>query len=322
MPLSLDHIQNLNHSSTSSNPDFNNKNPSSSINIFAHQARLNTNIFNDPKLLPSIFSNNKPYKITILRNPTTLLPSVFQYYNLEPVRLVQYNLTKFLGDTSKYYGVSDAEKNKLDFGLTRNGQTFDLGFAGIFHFSPPGIRQVIQETDDFFDLVMINEYFDESLILLKNELNWDFEDLLYASLQSGHLRQPQVRMSESTLNKIREWARVDMALYDYFNKTLHKKIENFGVQKMNAELVVFRDMLDSFRFNCFDGETADPDYLKKRGIVSPHDEYDLYTWKLRDEADEFCRLFVTPEDEFTRLFYRKQMPDHAESACGGDAAVV
>ena len=179
MPLSLDHIQNLNHSSTSSNPDFNNKNPSSSINIFAHQARLNTNIFNDPKLLPSIFSNNKPYKITILRNPTTLLPSVFQYYNLEPVRLVQYNLTKFLGDTSKYYGVSDAEKNKLDFGLTRNGQTFDLGFAGIFHFSPPGIRQVIQETDDFFDLVMINEYFDESLILLKNELNWDFEDLLY-----------------------------------------------------------------------------------------------------------------------------------------------
>ena len=26
---------------------------------------------------------------------------------------------------------------------------------------------------------MINEYFDESLILLKNELNWDFEDLLY-----------------------------------------------------------------------------------------------------------------------------------------------
>ena len=129
-------------------------------------------------------------------------------------------------------------------------------------------------------------------------------------------------MSESTLNKIREWARVDMALYDYFNKTLQKKIENFGVQKMNAELVVFRDMLDSFRFNCFDGETADPDYLKKRGIVSPHDEYDLYTWKLRDEADEFCRLFVTPEDEFTRLFYQKQMPDHAESACGGDAAVV
>ena len=135
------------------------------------------------------------------------------------------------------------------------------------------------------------------------------------SLQSGHLRQPMVRMSESTINKIREWARVDMALYDYFNKTLHEKIEKFGVNKMAAELSVFRDMLNSFRYNCFDGETSDEDYLKKRGVVSPHDGYENFIWKLRDETDSFCESFVRSEADFTKIFYRKQFGVDSDEIC-------
>ena len=42
----------------------------------------------------------------------------------------------------------------------------------------------IDRTEREFDLIMITEYFDESLILLKRLLRWEFQDIVYTKLRS------------------------------------------------------------------------------------------------------------------------------------------
>lgn len=44
------------------------------------------------------------------------------------------------------------------------------------------IKKHIDELAEKIDLVLIMEYFDESLVLLKRELCWDLDDVVYFKL--------------------------------------------------------------------------------------------------------------------------------------------
>ena len=49
------------------------------------------------------------------------------------------------------------------------------------------IKKHIDELAEKIDLVLIMEYFDESLVLLKRELCWDLDDVVYFKLnQRSH----------------------------------------------------------------------------------------------------------------------------------------
>ena len=134
--------------------------------ILTHHARLN---WEDRSIIPEIFGE-KPFSFTILRDPTTLLPSVFHYFNhIRPIQLVNHNVSQFLANPKYYYDLSHANENKgNDLGLTRNGMAFDLGYPGIYSNSPLGIKQMLSELEETFDLVLLAEHFDEGLILLKH----------------------------------------------------------------------------------------------------------------------------------------------------------
>jgi len=142
------------------------RNTKSSAQILTHHARLN---WEDRSVISDIF-DGKPFSFTILRDPTTLLPSVFHYFNhIRPIQLVNHNISQFLNNPKYYYDLSHARENKgSDLGLTRNGMAFDLGYPGIYSNSPLGIKQMLAELEETFELVMLVEYFDEGLILLKH----------------------------------------------------------------------------------------------------------------------------------------------------------
>ena len=56
---------------------------------------------------------------------------------------------------------------------------FDLGLEPKFYSDSKEVMRYIQELDQQLDLVLILEYFDESLVLMKRLLCWDLEDLVY-----------------------------------------------------------------------------------------------------------------------------------------------
>lgn len=73
----------------------------------------------------------------------------------------------------------------------------------------------IAELDSIFDLVMLQEFLDESLILLKNLLCWTTEDII--TLKNNARKNDQkMEMNDEIKQKIEIWNRADTKLYKFF----------------------------------------------------------------------------------------------------------
>jgi len=56
---------------------------------------------------------------------------------------------------------------------------FDLGLRTTDYHKTEVVRDAILDIDDKFTLVLIYEYLDESLVLMKRKLCWELDDVLY-----------------------------------------------------------------------------------------------------------------------------------------------
>lgn len=60
----------------------------------------------------------------------------------------------------------------FDLGGNKDRSSTDVAYAQAF----------VAEMEKVFSLVMISEYFDESLVLLRHLLSWDLENIVYVKL--------------------------------------------------------------------------------------------------------------------------------------------
>lgn len=58
------------------------------------------------------------------------------------------------------------------------------------------IKKHIDELEEKIDLVLIMEYFDESLVLLKRELCWDLDDVVYFKLNQRSQEYKQTNITD------------------------------------------------------------------------------------------------------------------------------
>ena len=63
--------------------------------------------------------------------------------------------------------------------LARNPQMFDLGLDFKFYQDAKAIKEYIEFLEKEFDLVLIADYFDESVVLMKRLLCWELDDVLF-----------------------------------------------------------------------------------------------------------------------------------------------
>merc|ERR1711879_79837 len=138
--------------------------PSSDYNIICHHMRFTDRIFQHLYRTSSAKRNLK--KITILRSPESLFYSSFNYFKQEYKGFREAQTPeRFLAYPERFYNRSDFVSQ---FG--HNHLFFDFGYDADIK-DPKLIRHGINHMDKVFDLVMIQDYFDESLILLKELLN-------------------------------------------------------------------------------------------------------------------------------------------------------
>uniref|UniRef100_A0A9L0IHH4 Galactose-3-O-sulfotransferase 3 n=1 Tax=Equus asinus TaxID=9793 RepID=A0A9L0IHH4_EQUAS len=122
--------------------------------------------------------------VTILREPAAMFESLFSYYNQYcPAfrRVPNASLEAFLRAPEAYYRAGE------HFAMfAHNTLAYDLG--GDNERSPRDdaayLAGLIRQVEEVFSLVMIAEYFDESLVLLRRLLAWDLDDVLYAKLNA------------------------------------------------------------------------------------------------------------------------------------------
>ncbi|GAB6019124.1 hypothetical protein CHUAL_000742 [Chamberlinius hualienensis] len=137
-----------------------------SIDIICHHSRFNeTNI---QKVLP-----HDTIYVAIIRDPVYLFESIFSYYELSE----HYGMTieEFINMPTWWFNTCPRLSGRL--GL--NQIAFDFGVNEIDFSDDQKIYSVIEELDRIFDLVLIADYFEESVILLKHVLGLEFQDVTY-----------------------------------------------------------------------------------------------------------------------------------------------
>ena len=207
---------------------------------------LCNHIIFDVTQVSSFFPDDTVY-ITILREPFSQFLSAFIYYavvwNVRPMSIVLRHNSKnpveqFLNKSSFYNNFAKFGDNKIN-----NRMSVDLGFPEENFEEDKNDKQKIKEFIDSlettFDLVLIREMFDESIILLRRFLNWTTKDVLYIRTNdissAMFYKQPNHTLpewtfrrnySEHTQKLFRKWAAIDIAVYEHFLEIFREKVRN------------------------------------------------------------------------------------------------
>jgi hypothetical protein len=135
------------------------------------------------------------FYFSILREPVELFRSFWDYYALastfnstleEYTQSVIYNELKFKNKIKSSRGYNQM---LTDFGLDFN-DLFREGIDGSMVEVKENVEIKVKEINQNFDLILLadKEYFEDSIILLKNSLCWEYEDMVGLPLNSRPLK--------------------------------------------------------------------------------------------------------------------------------------
>ena len=170
------------------------------------------------------------------------------------------------------------------------------------------IQKAIEILSQSFDLVMISDYFEESMILLKHLNCWEIEDVLYLITNS---RSEKEKISQDYAEKIYSWNKADTMIYNHFNKTFWKTIEVYGIEKMKIEKEKLKAAVEHIKEKCFDGMTNDPAAARAAGQFRPNAKVQINSFIVKDsmKQNELCLGLARPELRFAAKIFRKQFPE-------------
>ena len=183
--------------------------------------------------------------VTMLRDPVDMFESAYVYYrmsakyNLTIGRCLDWRLCRCLESfvwiseflkcfestiPLEYFFVeefaqkTDEEKpKKRVLGIGKNQMLYDLGLDEKYLDSEAHVRDKIKQIEKNFDLVMIAEFFSESLLLLKHNLCWQLADLTSFQLNS-RMESGKVKLDPETRRLLAAYLKHDYLLYNHFKQ--------------------------------------------------------------------------------------------------------
>ena len=230
--------------------------------------------------------------VTILRSPVDQFESAFGYYEMA----IHAGLAK-VGNPIEYFMKKPEQFFKKKFTAwywSQNAQLYDLGLDHFYHNDTFTLGYKIKQFDFEFDLVLITEYFDESLLLLRKLMCWEWEDILYLpkGIRSNSHRQ---KLSPELRRKIQAWNGADARLHEHFNKTLWRKIHEYGPE-FDADLAFFRSKRERLKDQCIAVNST-----------NKRDQREVKTM-LKKDADVLCHRVYQDDVMYTRMI-RQRMTD-------------
>ncbi|XP_028984170.1 galactose-3-O-sulfotransferase 3 [Betta splendens] len=260
---------------------------------------------------------NDTIHVTILREPSSMFESLFSYYNQycqSFKRVPNGSLEAFLAEPWRYY-----RPDEKDAMYARNTLTFDLGGDKDRPATDVAYaRAFVAEVERVFSLVMIAEYFDESLVLLRHLLSWDLDDILYVKLNMRTMSSKR-SLTPGLPAKIRAWNSLDAHLYDHFNASLWRQLSALGPACVAREVRLLRQAQERLMRRCFGGRMPllrSAAQIKNKDLRpwQPSGKVDIVGYDLPinlsngflSPAQELCLKLIMPEVQYTRLLLRSQ----------------
>ncbi|KAG9328630.1 hypothetical protein JZ751_012692, partial [Albula glossodonta] len=121
-----------------------------------------------------VLKHKDTFYFSIIRNTVNQMESSFSYFKRSyPAFKAAPSLEDFLNNTSKYHNARHLRNSRV-----KNPTWFDFGYNNRQNFSEEQYTKALREIERSFNLILITEYFDESMILLKEFLCWDIDDVV------------------------------------------------------------------------------------------------------------------------------------------------
>lgn len=210
------------------------------------------------------------FYFTIIRDPVALAESSFAYYKeVAPAFRKTKGLGDFADDPNKYY-----DPRLRNNHYARNLLWFDFGMDHNANFSIALAERAVAMIHRAFKLVLVSEYFDQSMILLRHALCWPLDAVVSFSLNARQQKPssigglsgswvgkaaaaaaagvggrggrsqakmlPNLSLTEEQRDKLRQWNSLDWYIYKAFNQTFWEEIDKFGRAQMEQEVALLR----------------------------------------------------------------------------------
>ncbi|XP_019637617.1 PREDICTED: galactosylceramide sulfotransferase-like [Branchiostoma belcheri] len=160
---------------------------------------------------------------------STLNPAILQYLQ-NPARWD--NIYRPGGPTDPNY----------EHACVRNCMVRDLGFPESLYENSEAIGDFIEGIEQDFTLVMILQYFDQSLVLLKRKMCWSIRDILYDHkhrTKNGKATKPNI--TDEMKQTFLKHNNADSMLFQHFNDSLWRQISQEG-DDFQAEVRHFKQV--------------------------------------------------------------------------------
>lgn len=210
---------------------------SGAVDIFALHCRLHMSELHKVLHADTVF-------VTVMRETGTHFESFYHFYALK--RFTKLPLELFMElplEEQRRLLMSSPLWQRYDPML------FDLGLQPSSNRTATELRQTIEGIDDIFDLVMILEKLDESLILLKERMCWEFDDILVFSKNTRE-KGRKSELTDELLRKMRTLNSGDALLYNYFLAKHDKAVRSYGCQKMAEQVAILEKRRSEFLDFC------------------------------------------------------------------------
>ncbi|KAJ8302645.1 hypothetical protein KUTeg_019041 [Tegillarca granosa] len=204
--------------------------------INKHYDILCCHVIYNRKAFEAIMPKDTAY-IGIVREPSEHIRSIIQYFRPKEI-YKRFNSTNPISHFFKNPGSSA----KSIYSLVNNRMAFEYNFPRRLFYTKDsdGIKRYLRKLASEFHLVIVVEYFDESVVLMRRILNWSIKDILYVT-QNESRKEKKTKLSLEDKRNHREWAILEYALYDFFYKRLWDQIKQEG-DDFIEELAFFKSL--------------------------------------------------------------------------------
>ena len=195
---------------------------------------------------------------------------------------------------------TQAEVDRL---YVNNGQITSLGLQIRERISVEEVTDYIEKTLKFYDLIMLSDYFEESMILLSHTLNWPMSKLVYIKQNESKDKQKIFEIANwiknsDVVGKYKEWNFADELLYEKVNKTFWEKYDRIDKKTVSNRLKEYRDLLGKVESDCPLIEDTSSKRVVKGG--SPY----VVRLLTQEARQDYCYHMNRNELDFTRILRR------------------
>ncbi|XP_022077338.1 galactose-3-O-sulfotransferase 4 isoform X1 [Acanthochromis polyacanthus] len=283
------------------------------------------------------------FYFSIIRDPVTLAESSFAYYKeVAPAFRKAKGLGDFADDPRKYY-----DPRLRNNHYARNLLWFDFGMDHNANFSMALAQRGEAMIRRTFKLILVSEYFDQSMILLRHALCWPLDAVVSFSLNARQQKPistggmsgnwvgkaaaaaaigvragrsqpktpPNLSLTEDQREKLRQWNALDWYLYKVFNRTFWEEIDRFGRAQMEQEMTLLRTRREDLARVCLrdGGKPVEAQRIRDKNI-RPYQSglVKILGYELQPGLDNItmmaCLRMIRPEIQYKDVLDTKQFP--------------